>query len=369
MKVSAAMATDASLPVTLEDVKAAAARLEGRIHRTPVMTCSTMDRLAGRALLFKCELLQKTGSFKARGACNAALQLPEETRTMVTHSSGNHAAALAWAAAATGRNAHIVMPSNATAVKRSAVEGYGAKITLCEPTDEARARGASEVCAATGGALVHPSNDPQIIAGQGTVGLELVEQGLETWAAEGDSPGGLDCIVVPIGGGGLTGGVAVAAKGLSSGSLTVVAAEPELADDACRSKALGAIQGHRDGKNPTTIADGLKTLLGSNTFPLIRDCVDDIITVSEADIAAATRLVWERMKLAIEPSAGVGVAAVMSSAFRSRHGDKKRVGVVLCGGNADLPKLLEILSTAAPAPSGCVFEEEHQGDNKKPRLA
>mmetsp|Transcript_49502 Transcript_49502/g.105846 ORF Transcript_49502/g.105846 Transcript_49502/m.105846 type:complete len:363 (+) Transcript_49502:67-1155(+) len=344
--------------VTLPDVQAAAARLEGRVHRTPVVRNATLDGLAGRELLFKCELMQKTGSFKARGACNAAMKLPETTRAVVTHSSGNHAAALAWAAKATEREAHIVMPSNAPAIKRSAVEGYGATITLCEPTNEAREREAEKVCQATGGALVHPSNDPNVIAGQGTVGLELVEQGLETWPADGASMrGGLDCIVVPIGGGGLTGGVSVAAKGLSGGKIVVVAAEPELADDACRSKAEGSIQGHKDGGSPDTIADGLKTLLGSNTFPLIRDCVDDIITVSEADIAAATRLVWERIKLAIEPSAGVGVAAVLSHAFRERHGACRRVGVVLCGGNCDVPKVAGILSNAPALPSGCCADE------------
>lgn len=210
-----------------------------------------------------------------------------------------------------------------------------------------------------GGTLVHPSNDPHVIAGQGTVGLELFEQGLEEWSA------GLDCVVVPIGGGGLTGGVSVAIKGLSGGSVKVVAAEPALADDAARSKAEGKICGHNG--SPDTIADGLKTLLGSNTFPLIRDHVDDIITVSEEDIASATRLVWERMKLAIEPSAGVGVAAVLSSAFRSRHADCQRVGVILCGGNSDIPKVASILASAPALPSGC--EAAASNGAKRQRLA
>jgi len=344
----AAETAEGKSPVTLEGIQAAAKLLEGRVHRTPVLRSAALDKLAGRELLFKCELFQKTGSFKARGACHAALRLPESTRTLVTHSSGNHAAALAWAAAATGRSAHIVMPSNAPAVKKAAVEGYGATITSCEPTDAAREEGARKACEETGGALVHPSNDVHVIEGQGTVGLELVEQGLETWPGEG-----LDVIVVPIGGGGLTGGVSVAAKGLSKGAIKVVAAEPIVADDAFRSKAEGVICGHRDGKNPDTLADGLKTLLGSNTFPLVRDYVDEVITVSEEDIAAATRLVWERMKLAIEPSAGVGVAAVLSKAFRERYGGCRRVGIVLCGGNCDIAKVAPVLARVTGLPSGC----------------
>lgn len=334
--------------VCLADVRKAAEVIANHIHRTPVLRCTTLDQLAGRELLFKCELLQKTGSFKARGACNAAFQLPEDVRTVVTHSSGNFASAIAWAAAASGRSAHIVMPSNAPEIKRAAVLGYGATVTSCEPTNEARQQVAAEVCAATGGVLVHPSESPHVIAGGGTVALELLEQGLEVWPEEG-----LDCLVVPVGGGGLVGGIAAAAKGLNIKGLKVVAAEPAIADDACRSKAEGKICGHRDGKATETIADGLRTLLGPNTFPLVRDLVDDVITVSEEDIASSTRLVWERMKLAIEPSAAVGVAAVLSAAFRERHGSCRRVGVVLCGGNCDIGKLTPILLAAPALPSGC----------------
>lgn len=323
---------------------------------TPVVRSSTLDQLAQRQLLFKCELLQKTGSFKARGACNACLKLPESVRTVVTHSSGNHAAALAWAAAATGRTAHIVMPKNAPAIKKIAVLGYGAKITSCEPTNLAREQGAAAICAETGGAMVHPSNDPDVIAGQGTVGLELLQQAEEVWPESG----GLDCIIAPIGGGGLVGGIAAAVKGLRGQAVKVIAAEPELADDAYRSKLENTICGHKcaSGQTPDTIADGLKTTLGPNTFPLIRDLVDDIITVSEEEIASATRLIWERMKLAIEPSAGVGVAVALSSRFRERHRDCTRVGVVLCGGNCDILKVAPLLAQAKPFLTDACAESE-----------
>lgn len=345
--------------VKLVDVQAAAKRIEGLVHRTPVLRNATMDKLAGRELLFKCELFQKTGCFKARGACNAVLKLPEDISDVVTHSSGNHAAALAWAVTVAKRKtpvtANIVMPEGSPALKIAAVQEYGGKITQCAPTNAARAETADDVCKQTGGKLIHPSNDPDIIAGQGTVGLELIEQGFETWPSRfGPDVGGLDCIVVPIGGGGLCGGISVATKEGVNGKIRVIAAEPALADDAFRSKASGKIEDHRDGKNPETIADGLKTLLGDNNFPLIRDYVDDIVLVSEEDIVAATRLVWERMKLMIEPSAGVGVAAVMSDTFRKKHGDCKRVGVVLCGGNSDATKVVAAFEKASGLPSGCV---------------
>jgi len=267
-------------PVTLSKVREAYARVKGLVHRTPVLTSSYLDGLLDPApresgtpskrLYFKCEAFQRTGSFKVRGATNAALLTPEGA-VLVTHSSGNHAQAIALAARETGRAAHIVMPRNAPEVKRAAVVGYGAEVTLCEPTNAARAAEAERVRVAVGGYFVHPSNDPEVIAGQGTLGLEFLEQVPH-----------LDCIVVPIGGGGMISGVAVAAKTLNP-KIRIVAAEPENARDAATSKKAGEMSGHLPGQ-PATVADGLKTVLGSNTWPVVEHLVDAVITVSEVSI-------------------------------------------------------------------------------------
>lgn len=361
--------------VCFKDVQDAHKRIARLVHRTPVMTCSTMDRLASehagggehRQLFFKVEAFQKSGSFKARGACNAVCQLPDGCTSVSTHSSGNHAQALALAAQLKGVKAHIVMPSNAPALKRKAVEGYGARVIECAPTQAAREATAAAVTAETGSTFVHPSEDPRVIAGQGTIALELIPQVAELigmplpaaaasssssasssaeagadadGAADADDGDGgpvLDAIVVPIGGGGMTSGIAVAAKGLDP-RIRIIAAEPAAADDAARSKAAGCIQGNA---TTATIADGLKTTLGPNTWPVVRDLVERVVTVSEAEIVAAMRLVYERMKIAIEPSAAVGVAAVLySPQFASEElRGLKRVGVILCGGNADVEAL------------------------------
>jgi threonine dehydratase len=309
----------------LAAVRAAAARIAGLVHRTPVMTCETIDRLAGRRVVFKCENLQKTGSFKYRGATNAVQSLDAATaeRGVVTHSSGNHAQALALAAKVRGIPAHVVMPRTAAAVKKQAVIGYGGHVVECEPTLADRERTANDLVAKTGGTLIPPFDHPDVIAGQGTLALELLE----------DAPD-LDALVVPVGGGGMLSGCTIAAKGVKD-SIRVYGAEPKGADDAARSKAGGSWVPQT---NPQTIADGLMTSLGQLTWPVVRDRVDGVFTVTEDQIRSAMRLVWERMKLVIEPSAAVGVAVVLSDEFKT-HEIGQSVGVVLCGGNVSLDKL------------------------------
>jgi threonine dehydratase/serine racemase len=309
----------------LETVREAARRLTGWAHRTPVATCATLDRLAGRALFFKCENLQKAGAFKFRGACNAVMKLPEDAarRGVVTHSSGNHAQALALAAQMRGIPAYIIMPKTAAPVKRRAVQEYGGRVTDCEPTLSARETAAAAVLAETGGTLIHPYNHPDVIAGQGSVALELLDQAPD-----------LDAIVAPVGGGGLLAGLCAAALELKP-TLRLFAAEPAGADDAARSFAAGTLIPQTA---PKTIADGLLTSLGDLTWPLLKDRVERVVTVTEEEIVAAMRLAWERAKLLIEPSAAVAVAAVLTADFRALHG-LKRVGVILSGGNADLDRL------------------------------
>lgn len=315
----------------LDAIRSAARRIAPHAHRTPVHRCASIARRAGLDLRFKCENFQRVGAFKFRGACNAVFSLPEAEvrRGVVTHSSGNHAQALALAASLRGIPAHIVMPRNAPEVKRSAVEGYGGRIYPCEPSVEAREEMAERVVRETGGTLIPPYNHPDVIAGQGTVALELLEQ-------EPD----LAAIVVPVGGGGLLSGIAIAAKGIRP-SIRIVAAEPMNADDAARSKASGSIQ---PVSASTTIADGLRTSLGSLTFPVVRDLVDEVVTVSEEEIVAAMRLVFERAKLVIEPSAAVGVAAVLARRSTSLRALAGPVGIILCGGNVDLDRLPWIAS-------------------------
>jgi threonine dehydratase/serine racemase len=314
-----------SYAISLGDVRAAAKRIAGQAHRTPVTTCRTLDRLAARELFFKCEQLQKVGAFKFRGACNAVLSLSDAAaaRGVATHSSGNHAQALALAARTRGVAAHIVMPSTARAVKRRAVEGYGARIVECAPTLAAREATAAQVIEETGATFIHPYDQAEIMAGQGTVGLELLEQ-----------VGELDAIVAPVGGGGLLSGVCIAATE-SNPRLRVFGAEPLGADDAARSKRAGRLIPQTA---PQTIADGLLTSLGQLTWPVVRDRVEEVITVSEEEIVHAMRLAWERAKLLIEPSAAVALAAVLSEDFRRLAG-MRRVAVVLSGGNVDLEDL------------------------------
>jgi len=310
---------------TFAEIEQAAQRIAGSVHCTPVATCSTLDRMAGRRLFFKCEHLQKAGAFKIRGATNAVARLNDATaaRGVVTHSSGNHAQALALAARTRGVAAHIVMPRGAPAVKRQAVEGYGARIDECEPTLADREARAARVVEETGGALIHPYNDPHVIAGQGTVALELLAQVAD-----------LDAVVAPVGGGGLASGVSIAAKSLRP-DIRVIGAEPQGADDAARSLAAGRLLPQED---PNTIADGLRTSLGELTWPILRDHLHGVITVDEEQIIIAMRLLWQRAKLLIEPSAAVPLAAVLSDQFRAIS-DCERVGVILSGGNVDIDRL------------------------------
>jgi threonine dehydratase/serine racemase len=314
-----AYATDA------DSIRRAAKRIAEHTHRTPIFTSRTLDALSGRHLVFKAESLQKGGAFKFRGACNAVLLLDDAQTAhgVVTHSSGNHAQALALAARLRGTTAHIVMPRGSAAVKRRAVEGYGGIVHECEPTLDARERRAHEVRAATGATLIPPFDHPDVIAGQGTVALELCEQAPE-----------LDAIVAPVGGGGLVSGIALWASSLAR-PVRVIGAEPTGADDAARSKAFGQLMPLLESK---TLADGLRTGLGQLTWPVIRDRVERIITVDDDATIAALRLVWERMKLVIEPSAAVAVAAVLSDELSALDG-LERVGVVLSGGNVDLDEL------------------------------
>ncbi|MFN3202764.1 MAG: pyridoxal-phosphate dependent enzyme [Bradymonadia bacterium] len=312
---------------TLEDIRAARARIAGHAHVTPVMTCAALDALAHRSLFFKCEHLQKVGAFKFRGAVNALSKLKEAPgptpEAVVTHSSGNHAQAVALAGRTLGFEAHIVMPTSAPTVKRQAVEGYGARVYPCAPVLEARESTAAQVVAETGGVLIPPYNHPDVIAGQGTIALELLEQVAD-----------LDAVIVPVGGGGMISGIALALREAAP-HVRVFAAEPLGADDAARSKAAGRLIPQT---GPDTIADGLLTSLGDLTWPVIRDVVEQVITVSEAAIVEAMSLVWSRMKQVVEPSAAVSLAAALSDEFRAISG-VKRVALVLCGGNVDLSAL------------------------------
>ncbi len=311
------------MSVEFDAVLAAAARIEGHVHRTPVLTCATLDRMAGASLFFKCENLQKVGAFKMRGAANAVLSLSpaDAERGVATHSSGNHAQALACAARARGIPATIVMPSTAPEVKRAAVAGYGAAIVTCEPTLAAREAALREVVARTGATFIPPYDDDRIIAGQGTAALELADQ----------APG-LDWVLCPVGGGGLLAGTAIAAQALLPG-VRVVGAEPEGADDTARSLACGR---RLPAENPRSVCDGLLTSVGERNFVVIQRRVHAIWTVSDDAVVAAMRLLFERMKLVVEPSGAIGLAAAFAHA-----GDLAgaRVGIILSGGNVDLGRL------------------------------
>jgi threonine dehydratase len=310
--------------VELSTVRDAATRIAGVIHYTPVLCSQFFDTTTGAKVVFKCENFQKVGAFKFRGASNAVLSLADDeaSRGVVTHSSGNHAQALALAARMRGIPATIVMPRNAPAVKRAAVAGYGATIVDCEPTVMAREQTADEVVRRTGGVFIHPYNDPRIIAGQGTAALELMAEVPD-----------LDVVIAPVGGGGLLSGTAIAAKALRP-DVQVIGAEPAGADDAQRSIAAGRIL---PSDHPQTIADGLRTSLGELTFDVIRRLVDEIITVDDAATMRAMRAVWERMKIIIEPSAAVPVAVLLENAQRFAG---RRVGIILSGGNVDLDALV-----------------------------
>lgn len=308
-------------------------RIKQYIHRTPVLTCQSINTLSGASVFFKCENFQKGGAFKFRGACNTVLSLNEREAAhgVLTHSSGNHAAALSLAARIRDIPAYIVMPSTAPAVKKAAVENYGGRITYCEPTLASREAAARKLASETGAALVHPYDDYRIITGAATAALEFLEDVHD-----------LDYLLAPVGGGGLISGSALTTSFLSPNT-KVIACEPENADDAYRSFHEGRIV---PIDYPETVADGLRTMLSEKTFGIIKQYVHDIITVTEEEIVLAMRTVWERMKIIIEPSSAVAVAPVLFGKISVRGGsasgrkiDGKRVGVILSGGNVDLQHL------------------------------
>lgn len=309
--------------LTMRAIREAHARIRDKIHRTPVMTSEVLDEMAGNRLYFKCENLQKVGAFKARGATNAVFLLSdaEASKGVVTHSSGNHAAALARAARLRGIPAFIVMPSNSPQAKQAAVRRYGGEVLLCEPTLAARESTARQVTERTGAVFIHPYDDLRVMAGQGTTAIELLE----------DVPD-LEVILCPVGGGGQLSGIAVAAKDLKP-DIRVVGVEPAGADDAARSLKAGRIIPMLE---PRTIADGLKTSLGERPFAEIVRLVDDIVTVREESIVQAMRQIWEVMKLIVESSGAVSYAAVIDGKIGPSGA---KIGIILSGGNLDLNRL------------------------------
>lgn len=317
---------------TIKEIREASGRIGSFVHCTPVLTSSTLNRMCEADIYFKCENFQKVGAFKIRGATNAVFTLGEEEASngVATHSSGNHAAALALAARWRGIQSYVVMPENAPPVKKEAVADYGAEIFFCKPTLEARESELAKVIEHTGATFIHPYDDYRVISGQGTAALELCEK----------IPG-LDIVMAPVGGGGLLSGTAIAVRAVSPRT-HIIAAEPEMADDAYRSFHAGQII---PVEKADTIADGLRTSLGDLTFPIIKRCVKEIVTVSEEEIVRAMHIIWERMKIVIEPSAAVPVAALMSKRIRASG---KRIGVILSGGNVDLGDLPWIDRAAKP---------------------
>jgi threonine dehydratase len=312
-----------SISIDLDRIRAAHERIRPHIHRTAVLTSSRLDEASGASLFFKCENFQKIGAFKARGATNAVFALDDATARngVATHSSGNHGAAVARAAKLRGIPAHIVMPSNSAKVKIRAVESYGARIVFCQQTEEAREATCAQIIEKTGATLIHSFENENVMAGQGTAAMELLQ----------DIPD-LDLIICPVGGGGLLCGTAVAAKSLWP-KIKVIAVEPANADDAAQSFRAGR---RIVTKKNFTIADGLRTNIGEPNFAIVQRYVDDIVTVSEEGIVSAMRTIWETMKIIIEPSAAVPYAAIVERAIDVIG---KRVGIILTGGNVDLDAL------------------------------
>lgn len=312
---------------TLIDVKNAAERIKPYVKRTPVLTSSSLNAITHANLFFKCENFQKIGAFKIRGASNAVFSLSdkEASKGVATHSSGNHAAALSLAAKMRGIPAYIVMPNDSPEVKKQAVAGYGAQITYCKPTQAERVRMLKEVVKRTGATFIPPFNDERIIAGQGTVALEFLDQCED-----------LDIVVVPIGGGGLISGIAITVTSISP-STQVIGAEPELANDAYLSFKEKRLIPATDSKS---ICDGLLASLGDKTFPIILDKVSDIYTASEQSILQATKYIWERMKIVVEPSAAVTLAIILE---HPEFFAGKNVGLILSGGNVDIKKIANLM--------------------------
>lgn len=307
----------------ISDILAAHARIKPFIHETPVLTSTSINEITGAEVYFKCENFQRVGAFKMRGATNAVLSLSLEERSkgVATHSSGNHAQALSLAAIQFGVNAYIVMPTNSSEIKVNGVKGFGGKIYFCEPNQKAREETLAQVVNETGATFVHPYNDIKVIVGQATVAKELL-----------DETGELDAVMCPVGGGGLLAGVALYVKG-SYSNTKVIGGEPKGADDAYRSLKSGKME---PSINPQSIADGLLTSLGDKTFPIIKEHVDEIITVEEEEIVQAMKIIWERLKVVVEPSAVVPFAALLKDKERF-YG--QRVGIILTGGNIDVNNL------------------------------
>ena len=310
---------------SMKDVIDASKRIEGHGHRTPILTNETINRLTGKKIFFKCENFQKIGAFKFRGGWNTIMSLSdkEAKKGVCTHSSGNHAQAVAYAAMRRNIPAYIVMPENAPIVKIQAVEDYHAKVTLCEPTLKARRETLEKIADKTGAYVVHPFNEPKVIAGQGTAALELIQD-----------IGNLDAICAPIGGGGLMSGTCITAKDMLP-NIRLFGAEPKGADDAYRSLKKGKLLPQ---DNPDTICDGLLTSMGENTWNILKDHLEDIITVSDDEVISAMRLVWERMKIIIEPSCATPLAAILTPEFKKLK-NIETIGIILTGGNVDLSKL------------------------------
>ncbi|XP_024420530.1 serine racemase [Desmodus rotundus] len=331
--------------ISFADVEKAHTNIRDCIHLTPVLTSSILNQVTGRNLYFKCELFQKTGSFKVRGALNAIRGLipatSEKPKAVVTHSSGNHGQALAYAAKLEGIPAYIVVPQTAPNCKKLGIQAYGASIVFSEQSDEAREKVTKQIMEETEGIMVHPNQEPAVIAGQGTIAMEVLNQVPL-----------VDALVVPVGGGGMVAGIAITVKALRP-SVKVYAAEPLNADDCYQSKLKGELT--PNPYPPETIADGVKSSIGLNTWPIIRDLVDDVFTVREDEIKYATQLVWERMKLLIEPTAGVGVAAVLSQHFQTISPEVKNICIVLSGGNVDLTSVTWMKQAERPAPYQSVF--------------
>lgn len=307
----------------ISDILAAHARIKPFIHETPVFTSTSINEIAGADIYFKCENFQRVGAFKMRGATNAVLSLTDEERSrgVATHSSGNHAQALALAALQFGINAHIVMPTNSPAIKVNGVRDFGGKIYFCEPSLKDREETLDKVVKETGATFVHPYNDLKVIVGQATAAKELL-----------DETGELDVVMCPVGGGGLLAGAALYVKG-SYSATRVIGGEPKGADDAYRSLQSGKIE---PVVNPKSIADGLLTSLGDKTFPIIKEHVDEIVTVTDEEIVGAMKVVWERLKVVVEPSAVVPFAALLKEKEKY-YG--QRVGIILTGGNIDVNNL------------------------------
>lgn len=316
--------------ISISDIEKAAVRINGKIHKTPVLRNKTVDEIAGREFYFKAEHLQKTGSFKSRGALNAVSCLADSVENVCCDSSGNHGQALAWAASVKGKVCHVAVPEGAPVVKINAMNHFGAKVHYCPPHDVGRKEKCEELISKFNCVMVHPNQDAQVIAGQGTIGLEIVSQISD-----------LDVLVIPVGGGGLISGIATVIKSIWPNT-KIVAAEPDAVDD-CR------ISFEKNERIVTekkfTVCDGVRTNIGPNTWPMIKSLVDNVITVTDTEVAKAWVLMMERMKCVIEPTGALALAVAMSEEFNKLYPaeSNKKVGIIICGGNLDLSAVQKMI--------------------------